>query len=148
MKSLHLATEDDAPKLLPLVAAFHAEAGFDTDAKAQAAAIAPLLAGSPHGAVWIIGPRMSPVGYIVISFGWSVEFGGLDAMVDELFIRPAVRRRGMGFEALNGIAKALKSGGVRALHLEVDQTDEDAQRFYRRARFQPRDSYMLMTRAL
>ena len=148
MKSLHLATEDDAPKLLPLVAAFHAEAGFDTDAEGQAKAVAPLLSGSPHGAIWIIGPRMSPVGYIVVTFGWSVEFGGLDAIVDELYVRPAVRRRGMGFEALNGIAKALKEAGVRALHLEVDRTDEAARRFYGRARFQPRDGYMFMSRVL
>lgn len=148
MKSLHLAGEGDADKLLPLVAGFHAEMGFDTDAEAQAAAVAPLLAGSPHGAIWLIGPRRAPVGYIVITFGWSVEFGGLDAFVDELYIRPAVRGRGMGAEALNGIAKAMKDAGVRALHLEAARDDEVLQRFYSRARFEPRPGFMLMSRRL
>lgn len=148
MKSLHLASEEDTDRLLPLVAAFHAEMGFDTDAEHQLNAVAPLLAGSPHGAVWLIGPRRAPVGYIVVTFGWSVEYGGLDAIVDELYIRSAVRKRGMGSEALNGIGKALREGGVRALHLEVDITDETAVRFYRRARFEPRDGYLLMSRIL
>ena len=138
MKSLHLATPDDAEKLLPLVTALHAEQGFDTDLEHRAEAIAPLLEGSPHGAVWMIGPRKAPVGYIVVTFGWSVEYGGLDAIVDEVYIRPAVRRRGMGSEALNEIA----------LHLEVDRGDDDAQRFYTRGRFKARDGYMFMSRVL
>lgn len=148
MKSLHLAGEDDADKLLPLVAAFHSEMGFDTDAEHRAQAVAPLLQGSPHGAVWLIGPRRAPVGYIVLTFGWSVEFGGLDAIVDEIFIRPAVRGRGMGLEALDGIAKAMKQAGVRALHLEVDREDDRARRFYGRARFEERDRYIFMSRTL
>jgi ribosomal protein S18 acetylase RimI-like enzyme len=148
MKSLHLAAEEDADKLLPLVAAFHAEMGFGTDAEHHAMAIAPLLGGSPHGAIWLIGPRRAPVGYIVLTFGWSVEFGGLDASVDEIFVRPAVRGRGMGQEALSGIAKAMKDAGVRALHLEVDREDENTQRFYHRARFENRDRYMFMSRIL
>lgn len=148
MKSLHLAGEDDADKLLPLVAAFHAEMGFDSTDDHRAGAIAPLLAGSPHGAVWLVGPRRAPVGYIVLTFGWSLEFGGLDAIVDELYIRPAVRGRGMGQEALDGIAKAMKPAGVRALHLEVNRADDRARRFYDRARFKPRDQYMFMSRVL
>ncbi|MFP7672776.1 GNAT family N-acetyltransferase [Marivita sp. S0852] len=148
MRSLHLATTDDLPKILPLVASFHAHQGFDTTADHQHDAILPLLEGSPHGAIWLIGPRRAPVGYVVVSFGWSVEFGGLDAIVDELFIRSAVRNRGMGSEALDGLAKALKDGGIRALHLEANKSDETLHKFYSRARFQPRDGHLLMTRVL
>lgn len=148
IKSLHLANDDDAPKLLPLVAAFHSEMGFDTDATHQEAAVRPLLNNLPHGAIWLIGPRRAPVGYVAISFGWSIEFGGMDAFVDELYIRPAVRRRGMGFDALNGISRALSDGGVCALHLEVDKQDEATARLYQRARFETRDRYTLMSRKL
>ncbi|MFD1341855.1 GNAT family N-acetyltransferase [Litorisediminicola beolgyonensis] len=148
MKSLHLATSEDTDRLLPLIAAFHAERGYETDLETRAEAVAPLLDGSPHGAIWIIGPRKAPVGYIAVCFGWSLEFGGLDAVIDEIYIRPAVRRRGMGSEALDGIAKALREAGVRAMHLEVAREDEQAQRFYARARFKPRDGYMFMSRVL
>ncbi len=148
MKSLHLAGPPDLPKLLPMVSGFHAEMGFDTTADHQSGAIMPLLDGSPHGAIWLVGPRRAPVGYVAVSFGWSVEFGGLDAIVDELYVRPAVRRRGMGQEALDALAFALRETNVRALHLEVDRDDSAAQRFYARARFAPRDRYIFMTRTL
>lgn len=148
MKSLHLAKPNDAAKLLPLVAAFHAEMGFDSDPDHQRDALMPLLEGSPYGAVWLIGPRLSPVGFITICFTWSVEYGGLDAFVDEIYIRPAVRRRGMGAEALNAMTTTLKQSGVHALHLEVDRDDQKTQEFYRRARFAPRDRYMLMSQVL
>jgi GNAT superfamily N-acetyltransferase len=148
MKTLHLATEEDADKLLPLVAAFHAERGYATDADHRLAAVAPLLAGSPHGAIWLIGPRRSPVGYVAVTFGWSIEFGGRDATLDELYVRPAVRRRGMGFEALNGIVKAMRGAEVKALHLEADSADSRLVDFYRRARFAPRQGHVRMSRAL
>ncbi|WP_435310826.1 GNAT family N-acetyltransferase [Primorskyibacter sedentarius] len=148
MKTLHLAGPDDLPRLLSMVAAFHEHQGFDTDEDHQRAAIAPLLEGSPHGAIWLIGPRKAPVGYVVVTFGWSVEFGGLDGIVDELYIRPAVRGRGMGFEAVNSLAHALRDSGVRALHLEADRNDEPVTRFYTRAGFRPRDGYLFMSRVL
>ena len=148
MKTLHLAGTDDLPRLLSLVAAFHEHQGFDTDAAHREKAILPLLEGSPHGAVWLIGPRMAPVGYVVVTFGWSVEFGGLDGIVDELFIRPAVRGRGMGFEAVNSLAHALRDSGVRALHLEADRSDEPMARFSARAGFRPREGYLFMSRVL
>jgi GNAT superfamily N-acetyltransferase len=148
MSLLHLATLDDLDRVVPLVAAFHAEMGYDTDAAHHEAAVLPLLEGSPHGAIWLVGPRRAPVGYVVISFGWSVAYGGLHGVVDEIFVRPPVRGRGMGFEALNGIAKALGASGVRALHLDVARDDARTQRFYARARFQPRDQTMSMSRLL
>ena len=148
MKPLHLAGPEDLDKLLPLVAGLHEEMGFDTDDAHREAAVAPLLDGSPHGAIWLVGPRRSPVGYIAVTFGWSVEYGGLDGIVDELYIRPAVRGRGMGAEALDAIVKAMREAGVKALHLEADATDEALVRFYRKARFEARSGYTYMSQAL
>lgn len=141
---LHLATPGDLDKLERMVAAYHALEGFETDEAARKAALAPILEGSPHGAVWLIGPRMAPVGYIAVSFGWSIELGGLDGVIDEFWIREAVRGRGMGGEALVALQKALRPAGVVALSLEVARTNAKAQRLYGRAGFEPRD-YQFMT---
>lgn len=146
MTALRLAHPEDLPKLLPLVAAFHDHMGISTDEAHRTAALTPLLEGSPLGACYLIGPRMAPIGYVVISFGWSVEFGGLDGTVDEIFLRPSVRGRGIGHEVLSELPKALAGAGLKALHLEVRADDEPAQRFYKRLHFTPRDGYVLMTR--
>lgn len=145
---LHLAGPSDADRLLPMVARFHDEMGIVTDEPGREAAIAPLLDGSPHGAVYLIGPARAPLGYLVVSFGWSIEFGGLDGILDELFVRPSVRGRGIAGDALSALARALGPAGLRALHLEVRRTDETTGRLYRRAGFVLRDDFALMSRHL
>jgi len=146
--ALTLAGPDHLDRLLPLMAAFHAEEGLDVSDEARRSAVLPLLEGNPLGAVYLIGPPRAPIGYIVLCFGWSIEFGGIDGFVDELFVRPGVRGRGIGAEVLNALPKALAAAGVKALHLEVDGENTRAQRLYSRAGFAPRTRYHLMTRKL
>ncbi len=141
---LHLATSDDLTRVERMVAAYHAFDGIESDETARQAALAPLLEGSPHGAIWMIGPRMAPVGYIAVSFGWSIELGGLDGIIDEFWIREAVRGRGMGGEALLALQETLESAGVKALSLEVAHGNDTAERLYGRAGFAVRD-YRYMT---
>lgn len=143
--ALHLAGPDDLQKLLPMVTAYHAQEGIELSPEARETGLLPLLKGSPHGAVWLIGPRKAPVGYIAITFGWSIEMGGLDGFVDEFFIRENVRGRGMGTEVLAALVKELAGGGLMALHLEVSPGNERAQRLYRRLGFRTRDGFHLMT---
>lgn len=144
--ALTLAGPDHFERLMPLVAAFHAEAGIDMGDQQRVDAIAPLLSGSPLGAVYLIGPARAPIGYIVVCFGWSVEFGGMDGFVDELFVRPGVRRRGIAGEVLTALPRALSGAGLKALHLEVNVENTGAQKLYGRAGFRLRDGYHLMTR--
>ncbi|KIC44586.1 acetyltransferase [Ruegeria sp. ANG-S4] len=146
--ALRLARPDDLDRLMNLVAAFHDESGIEQDQESRRAALSPLLEGIPHGCIYLIGPGRAPLGYIILTFGWSVEFGGMDAFVDEIYIRPAVRGRGIATEVLHDLPKALADAGLMALHLEVDRTNEAAHKLYIRSGFKPRDRYMLMSKKL
>jgi len=146
--ALHLAKPDDLDRLCTLVAAFHAEEELASTDEARRAGLAPLLDGIPHGAAYLIGPARAPMGYVIVTFGWSVEFGGMDAFVDEIYLRPAVRGRGIASETLISLPKALAKAGVKALHLEVDRDNETAKRLYTRAGFKARERYMLMSKRL
>ena len=140
---LHLAAPPDLDRLMPMVRAYHEAEGIDVTDDHRKEAILPLLEGSPHGAVWFIGPKMSPVGYVAVSFGWSIELGGMDGFIDELWLREKVRGRGMGSEALHLLLKTLKENGLKAMHLEMAEGNP-AERLYRRAGFRRRD-FALMT---
>ena len=146
--ALHLAKPDDLPRLQSLVARFHAHEGIKQSDEAREAALRPLLEGSPHGAAYLIGPRQGPVGYIIVSFGYSVEMGGIDGFIDEFYIRENVRGRGMGGEVLRTLMPALADYGVKALHLEVDRNNDEANRLYTRLGFEAREKYHLMTSQL
>ncbi|MCX8953196.1 GNAT family N-acetyltransferase [Ruegeria sp. NA] len=146
--ALRLARPEDLDRLMTLVTAFHTEAGLTQDADKTRNALAPMLDGIPHGCVYLIGPGRAPLGYIILTFGWSVEFGGMDGFVDEIYIRPAVRGRGIATEVLLDLPKALAGAGLMALHLEVDRNNETAQKLYLRTGFRQRDRYMLMSKVL
>lgn len=148
MTALTLAKTEDLDRLLPLVRAFHEEGAIDVLEDERLAGLKPLLEGSPYGGVWLIGPPRAPIGYVVICFGWSVEFGGMDGFVDELYIRPSVRGRGIGTEVLINLPKQLAKNGLKAIHLEVSRVAVRTQEAYKRAGFKPRADYMLMTRRL
>ena len=147
MTAIRLATFDDLLQLtpFPLVAAFHQEEGIVSDPKQRDRALIPLLEGSPHGAVFMIGPRNSPMGYVVFSFIWSVEFGGLEAMVDEVYLRHNVRGKGIGKSILKRLFRTMAAHGVHSLSLEVYQQDAKAIQFYKALRLRLRQNYSLMT---
>lgn len=145
MTALSLARPDDLERLLPLVAACHGEAGIVQEDTRRRTALLPVLEGSPHAAAYLIGPPRTPIGYIVISFGWSLEHGGLAGTVDEIYIRPAVRGRGIGTEVMSALPRALAGAGLRALHLAIRRENLKARRLYERLHFVSGEEDILMT---
>ena len=57
------------------------------------------------GKTWLLCERNRPVGYIVLTLGFSFEFHGHDAFIDELFIDEAFRRRGYGRQAVTFVER-------------------------------------------
>jgi GNAT superfamily N-acetyltransferase len=132
--------------LLPLVRAYHEfEHVVMSDAERKAA-VAPLLeAESPWGRVWLIRFRDRVVGYVALCFGYSIEFRGRDAFIDELFIVPEARGQGAGGAVLQLLKQEAASLGVVALHLEVAKDNEPARRLYGQGGFLARERYCLMS---
>ena len=99
----------------PLVAAYHQFEHVVLDAPARARAITALPNHPEYGALYLIQVQRQMVGYLAPTFGYSIEFGGRDAFVDELFIEPAARGHGLGsrvLAALLDVARAQASGGA------------------------------------
>lgn len=142
MTALHLCTADDAGRLIALVAQADTEAARKRDPNA---AFGALLDGSPHGACYVLGPSVSPVGYVALSFGWSPLLGGLVGRIEELWIRPGVRGRGMAGEVMQALSVALTPHGVRALAVEALPRSVA---LFQRAGFRPGQAAAVMVRRL
>lgn len=147
MTQLTLAKPEHRDVLIKLVEDFHREEGVQSTETSRSEGLMPLLEGSPHGVVYLAGPTRAPIGYVVIRFGWSLEFGGMDGFVDEIYIRPGVRGRGIGTELLTALPKRLAAAGLKAMHLEVDRENMKARALYAKLGYRPRERYMLMTRS-
>lgn len=142
--AINLGGPEDDERLLSLMARYHEERGLDYDDNHRAKVAAPLLDGSPLGAVWLIGPQRAPLGYVLVTFGWSVRLGGMIGWVEEVFIRPSVRSRGIGTEVLHAIAVSLGPAGIEALQVRVDG-DERLARFCKRVGFATTEDQRIMT---
>ena len=146
MSMIHIATLDDLEKLIPMVESYHIFEGLDVAEDARRTAVRALLADRSLGVILLIGPSQSPVGYMALTFGFSIELGGRDAFIDEFFIREKVRGKGVGTQVLSVISQIMAEFEIQALHLEVAKTNEAAIRKYLKAGFTARDRYTLMSR--
>ncbi len=146
--TLALASNQHLPALLPLVRAYHAFEGITLGDAEREQALRPLLGESERGRVWLIDADGEIVGYLIACFGYSVEFGGCDAFIDEFFIAGPFRRRGIGGLVLREAKSRLAALGIKAIHLEVARDNAAAQHFYDKLGFHRRERFTLMSTRL
>ena len=105
-------------------------------------ALHDLLRDPSAGRVWIIKTGADMVGYIVMSFDYSLEYRGKNAWVDEFFVRPAHRGQGIGTKALEFFEDQARLLGVKAIHLGVNHGNP-ALELYRRRGFEGHQRYLM-----
>ena len=91
--------------------------------------------------MWLIGhdDAASDVdGYGVMTWGYSLESGGREALVDELYVRH--RGAGVGAAALNEMLASAAAAGARRVFLETERHNTRVRSFYARLGFQTDDS--------
>lgn len=139
---LEVAELAEADAILEMMERFYAEERYSFDREKARSALVPFLADANLGRAWIVKDGEAAVGYFMLTLGWSLEYGGRDAFVDELFVSPSHRGRGLGRRALDVIAEACRELGVQALHLEVEK-DNPAAELYRRWGFEDHGRRMM-----
>ncbi|MEL1246572.1 GNAT family N-acetyltransferase [Flavobacterium helocola] len=82
------------------------------------------------GKSWLIYSENEIVGYIILTFIFSFEYGGKIAFVDELFIKETARGKGIGKEAIQFVQKEVPKLSLKLLYLEVEPHNENAQKLY------------------
>jgi ribosomal protein S18 acetylase RimI-like enzyme len=132
----------DRAALEPLVRAYYAEDGLAFDEQRQGAALTAVLGGDPLCLAWLVRIADATVGYVVLTLGFSLESGGRDGFIDELFVAPAVRGRGIGAKVLALIDQEARARDLKRLYLEVGH-DNPARGLYRRAGFVDHRRYLM-----
>lgn len=141
------AVTSDVEALLRLQAAYYADDGYPFVEAEARGCWQRLLEEPGYGRAWVATHDGRLVGYSVVTFGYSLEYRGRDAFVDELYVAPEWRGRGLARAALSVIEAECREAGVRALHLEVERNKETARGLYRRWGFVEHDR-VLMTKPI
>jgi GNAT superfamily N-acetyltransferase len=137
----------DVDAILGLMREYYADDGYPFDASISRRALERLLLDERLGELWVVRDAGELVAYLALTFGYSLEYRGRDAFVDEVVVAASHRGRGLGTLALELAERRCREVGVGALHLEVEESKPEAERLYRRAGFEPR-ARRLLTRLL
>jgi len=106
-------------------------------------ALKRLIEDKTFGRVWLIKIAEKSIGYVILTFGYSIEFHGRDAFVDEFFIQEGYRGKGIGTEVIEFVESQCRNFGIHALHLEVERKNLKAKNLYRKIGFQDHDRYLM-----
>jgi ribosomal protein S18 acetylase RimI-like enzyme len=131
-RRLQLLAAGDAASVLPMMRRFYRHFRYPFSLRKQGAAFRRLLCEPALGRAWRIEEGGVVAGYAILVFGWSIEYGGRVAMLDELFIESSHRNRGLGAWTLRRIRVAARKLDVRQLLLEVEADNLRGQALYRR----------------
>ena len=139
-------TATDEPELLALARAFHAEDGHPLTEQG-AVALRHVARGHPLARAWLVREAGRSVGYAVLGLGFGIEYGGADAFVDDLYLVPEARGRGIGAVVLERLEAEARAMRLNALFLVVDPDNAPALRLYRRSGFEG-THWLLMAKRL
>lgn len=138
MVSIRRAGQGDLDGLVELHRQFCDVDTHPFDDRRARAGFAPLLDDDTHGVVWIVD---EPRAYAVLTWGWSIEAGGAEAVLDEIFV--AQRNTGVGSALLDHVLADGRRRGLARIFLETESNNAQVRRFYERHGFRTDDSIWL-----
>lgn len=144
--TFRVVTRADLDVLLPLVQAYYEFDHLSFDERVARTALENFVADPTFGRVWLIMVDGEVVGYLILTLGYSIEYGGCDAFIDEVYIRAEHRGRGIGQQVIAFAETQCRAFGVRALHLEVERDNTHAHALYRKVGFVDHDRYLMTKR--
>ncbi len=134
MERARLATVDDAEALAQLLHDFNTE--FDTPTPAVAAIAARVRAVLAADTTFAFLAGSPAVGVGLVTLRPNVWYDGPVALLDELYVVPGRRGQGIGSVMIELLVAGVPRANVTGLiEISVDESDFDAQRFYRRHGF-------------
>ena len=125
-----LATLDDVPALMEMMPGVYAYEGEMPDADRWAAAAAELIQTPSLGRLWMIHWQGQPIGYVTVVLGYTLEFYGGTATIDELFVADAHRSHGIGRQAIEFVEDFARAHNLHSVTLDVDIANTRGQQFY------------------
>ena len=143
------AASNDIPPLLSLVRRYWEFEGIEGFAALRVELVLQRLLAEPRlGAVWVAESDGRLVGYLIAVLVLSVEHQGLMGEIDEFFVVPEGRSRGVGQQLLAAAETALAARGCVRLQLQLGVENSAARAFYHHRGYTARAGYELLDKPL
>ncbi len=138
-----LAGTEDVKHLLRMMEAFYLIDQYPFDKALTRENLMDFIQNPYLGRLWMVEGNEQVVGYLVLSFDFSFEFKGRNAMIDEFYIEKDYRNQGIGSQMLHFVLEEAKKLNLRAVHLEVERHNETGKKLYSKFNFKDHNRYLL-----
>ncbi len=139
MVTIRQANAADELEILALLRIYCDEANTPLSDDHLLAGLKPLLKENHHGVV-LVAEAEKIIGYSILTWGWGIESGGQEALVDEMLIAPSERGRGIGEQLLKASLERAKKQGVNVVFLETEKDNPRSRDLYSRVGFEEESS--------
>jgi len=129
--------------MMPLVRGFYVYEKLVLDEGRYRELALELIANENLGRLLVIETENELIGYAVIGFGFSLEFGGRDALLDEFYLLEAHRGQGIGTQLISVMEELCRAKGIGAVHLEADYVNVRVHEFYKRLGFRDHERHLM-----
>jgi GNAT superfamily N-acetyltransferase len=143
MTAFRFAGAADIATLLPLMRDFYEYERLTFDAARSERLLNELIGHERLGRVILFDDHGALVGYMILTFGYSLEFGGRDALIDEFYVVPGARGSGIGTRAVAHAVEVCRSEGISNVHLEADYFNSRVHEFYQRLGFRDHQRHLM-----
>jgi GNAT superfamily N-acetyltransferase len=142
-------TAADIPALLPLVEQYWIYEDITHFDASQVARQLERLCDKPAlGGGWLALSRGEIVGYLLAVYVFSLEHLGLTAEIDEFFVLPSARGKGLGALLLKAAEDEFARRGCTNVALQLGRGNHRARVFYRALGYRERSGYELLDKML
>lgn len=133
------ATPLDVDIVIALIREYYAFDHIPFNDSVVRPALQELLENTSYGQVWLIFHNEVDSGYMVLTYGFDIEFGGRQATITDLYLRPHARGCGLGKTALQIAEQTCRLLGIHALELQVSEDNLTALHLYEKFGLQKHD---------
>ena len=141
--TFRLAEPPDIGRLLPLMSDFYVFERLPFDDERQRQLVFQLIQSPSLGRLILFERAGALVGYMVLGFGFSLEFHGRDCLIDEFYILSEHRSKGIGRAAVEFAISICREMGIGAVHLEADHVNVRGHEFYKRLGFKDHERHLM-----
>ena len=146
MASVRRALASDEDAVLGLMRGYCEEVSTPLSDEHLLDAIGPLIANEQLGDLLVAEQGEEFAGYLVITWGWGIESGGAEALIDEMFVAAEYRNQGVGTLLMTEAQSRASAKDVKVIFLETEQNNPESRELYDRLGFEIESSIWMSKR--
>lgn len=133
---IDVAKINEIDALMPMMKDFYAIDNYPFDTELTRKNFEIFINNSNLGQCFLLKDDSRIVGYMILNFLFSFEFGGMMCFLDELYVKPEAQGKKYGGKAVEFAQNFAKEKDLKMMFLEIENHNERAMHLYKKLGFE------------